>query len=591
MLSHYSAPRTSPPSLPVTLGFLLRDSELIRAPQATPASLIVQIQITTDPRTPATLTLPSGTLLSDHHQFHTDHGTLRDQRTLLLRLTQSGLQALQLTGQGAAQVHLQIAGDLNQDGQIDGTDRAQLEASLRAPAGTGDPQADLNGDGQANATDRQILLANQGFNANRAPQATAQANAPALTHTDLDLIQDLSNLATDPEGDRLFWGVIHSTHGHAQLEADGHTLRFTPDAGYSGPATVTLQADDGFARSAPIQLTLNVSDAPLTALRLTNRAQLQALQPGQSAIVQVEADFTDQTHVAIQDARYLTLSLQDLAPLGYQGPLSLQLDYTRDRLRAQASGAAWIQISRQQADHRIQTSLTLNVQPAAQPVDPSASDTRADEEGSDSSADPFIITPDVYPGTLTLVPGLTRQLKVHLTDPNTGEPTDIHTAQQTLFAGTAEQIDTYLDPATQTPLLDPLTGDPLLDPETGEVLLDPLSGTPVQIVTPAQPALYSGTRYCSSDDTIASVSADGLITAHQSGDVILSIIHLGSQWQDQLDADGKVIGQQLLQQAIGQTDLTLHVQAPQTSANQAVAVRPIPTPTPPPQRRLPSRPR
>ena len=34
-----------------------------------------------------------------------------------------------------------------------------------------------------------------------------------------------------------------------------------------------------------------------------------------------------------------------------------------------------------------------------------------------------------------------------------------------------------------------------------------------------------------------------------------------------------MIGQQLLQQAIGQTDLTLHVQAPQTSANQAVAVQ------------------
>ncbi|MDP2833376.1 MAG: Ig-like domain-containing protein [Pseudomonadota bacterium] len=72
--------------------------------------------------------------------------------------------------------------------------------------------------------------------------------------------------------------------------------------------------------------------------------------------------------------------------------------------------------------------------------------------------------------------------------------------------------------------------------------------------TVAQPPATSGTRYFSSDDRIASVSDTGLITAHAAGHATLSIVHLASR----VDANGT-----LSEQAIGQSDIPLTVQAAQ----------------------------
>jgi hypothetical protein len=135
------------------------------------------------------------------------------------------------------------------------------------------------------------------------------------------------------------------------------------------------------------------------------------------------------------------------------------------------------------------------------------------------------IEPDVYPGTLTLMPGDTRQLKVHRPDPDSEQPIDIHTPRQTNFAGTPETLETYLDP------------------ETGESF---------DILIPATPPVFSGTRYIVSDASIASLSEDGLITALQPGEVTVSIIHLASI----VDRYGGIS-----EQRIGQTDIRLRVQA------------------------------
>ena len=135
----------------------------------------------------------------------------------------------------------------------------------------------------SNATDRQILYANYGFKANQAP--TAVDNLPqGKTHTDLATKLAVNAIAQDGEGDSLFLSILNASHGTAKLSTDGNSVIFTPEAGYAGLATITLQADDGYALSAPISLTVTVSGAELTAIRITNLSELVNMQTGQSVL-------------------------------------------------------------------------------------------------------------------------------------------------------------------------------------------------------------------------------------------------------------------------------------------------------------------
>jgi len=109
-------------------------------------------------------------------------------------------------------------------------------------------------------------------------------------------------------------------------------------------------------------------------------------------------------------------------------------------------------------------------------------------------------------------------------------------------------------------------------------LLDPDTGAKTDI-SQANPTAISGTRYYSSDDSIATVNESGLITAHQDGSVTISIVHLGSQLDYQYDDQGNVIGQTLVSQVIGQSNIALTVQTAQitdeddsTPAPRAVTV-------------------
>ncbi|HND81548.1 MAG TPA: Ig-like domain-containing protein, partial [Accumulibacter sp.] len=417
------------------------------------------------------------------------------------------------------------------------------------------PTADLTGDGLINPADRQVLTANTGFVANRAPQT--QTPLPTLkTHTDLGLTRALAGLAEDLEGDPIYWRILGATHGSAKINADGQTLAFTPEPGYTGEATLTVQADDGFAAGAPIELKVNVSGAKLLRLHL---APLPALVSGQQKVLEAIADFADETGVAITNGAYLTASAADLAPLGYVGGNSVQIDDAHDRIRATGQGAALIVVTRLDTDGRlVQAVQAINTQRAPE----AAGANTWDEESHPGRANPL---PDVYPGTLTLLPGAPRQLKVRLIDPDTDESTDIHTARQIVFAGTPEEIETFKDPTTQVPLIDPLTGEIVIDADTGEIVLDPDSGETITFVIPAVPEARSGTRYLISDDTIATVSDDGLITARRAGRTTLSIIHLATR----VDTDGHI-----LEQTIGQTDIPLTVTQPTAVDDEASTATP-----------------
>jgi hypothetical protein len=218
-----------------------------------------------------------------------------------LRTTEAGLKYIKLSGTDgqAVTATLNVAGDLNRDGSINGSDSAAFEAAMQG----GDNTADLNGDGMVNATDRQMLYANYGWRANQAPVA-AESLPIVKTHTDLSTTKALDGAARDIEGDAYFWRVLGATHGTARLSDDGQSVLFAPEAGYSGPATITLQADDGFAASSPIELAVNVSGAKLVAIRID---RLATLGTGQYNPLQVTGDFEDEAGVSLS-ADYLTFT-------------------------------------------------------------------------------------------------------------------------------------------------------------------------------------------------------------------------------------------------------------------------------------------
>jgi hypothetical protein len=366
--------------------------------------------------------------------------------------------------------------------------------------------------------DRQILYANSGFAANQAPTT---ADLPLLqTHIDLGTTANLASTAHDPEGDLLFWRVLDATHGTAQLGVDGQTLIFTPATGYTGTAQITVQADDGYNAGTPIELVVNVSGARLTAIHLAPLARLQA---GQTARVHATLDFEDQQGVALTDAAYLDVTVADIAGMGYVGTSPLQVDDARDQIRATGEGPALVVARRMDGDGRmLQTVAAINVQPALPTENPTVSE---EEDAPEALA----VKPDVYPGTLALVPGSNRQLKVHVGSQDGGELNDVHSASQIAFAGFLEQVISYTDPD---------------------------SGETTQFTVPAQPALYSGTRYLVSDPSVATVSADGLITALKSGTATLSVIHLATD----VDQMGNVA-----EQVIGQSDVLLMVAPAQST--------------------------
>ncbi|UUZ69427.1 hypothetical protein LP416_08015 [Polaromonas sp. P2-4] len=136
--------------------------------------------------------------------------SIAGKRTMLLRVTEAGLKLIRINGAGAAQVRVSLAGDLNRDGVVDGIDSAAWQQAAAEANAVGD----LNGDDLVNQADRQVLYANYGWKANRAPVAAATLPS-TLTHTDLATNISLNSIAEDLEGDLVLWRLLDTTHGSA----------------------------------------------------------------------------------------------------------------------------------------------------------------------------------------------------------------------------------------------------------------------------------------------------------------------------------------------------------------------------------------
>ncbi|WP_374326246.1 tandem-95 repeat protein [Azonexus sp.] len=446
-----------------SIAFAVRESELASSIKTSGAQGAVIVALSIEGA--GTVEVTGSTVVGDT--------LVNGKRTLLLRVTEAGVKLIRLTGTGNASVAVTLAGDMDRDGRIDGNDSQAWEAAFANGADIGD----LNGDGQVNAGDRQILYANYGWRANTAP--VTGTTTEIKTHADLSVQAALDAIAHDFEGDQIFWRVLGTTHGTAAFTTDGAHLIFTPEAGYTGQATITVQADDGFATGAPIDLSVDVSSAKLLAIHL---APLTDLRVGEAAQVKATADFEDELGVDVSsNGAYLTVESQSLIGLGALGASPLAVDDNRDLVRATSTGPVLILVKRIDSDGRtVQAVATLNTQAAPVAVAADGSDSDSDSDSEYGSPDPVLAALDIYPGTLTLVPGGTRQIKV------------------------------INDVGTAVPVA----------------------------------SLYPTTvRYIVSDASIATVSDTGLITALTEGSVTVSVIHLASTVDEFGKVIEQVVGQ------------------------------------------------
>ncbi len=223
----------------------------------------------------------------------------------LFAVEQAGLHQLSVNGDGNYGLQLSVVGDFNLDGKVDGVDSQLLLGQL---GGQYDLTFDLNRDGVIDGVDVQILGSNYGFSANLAPVVTG---TEVLTHEDLRVLISLGDLASDPEGDLIFYRAANVVGGTISFLPDGQTAKFMPTVGFTGTASFDLLADDGFSVSVPATVTVNVSDAPLTSLDFVERnPKLQV--GGHASRVREQrfqlvaiADFADQEDV-ILPGDYLT---------------------------------------------------------------------------------------------------------------------------------------------------------------------------------------------------------------------------------------------------------------------------------------------
>ena len=299
-------------------------------------------------------------------------------RVTLFAVDAAGLYELHVTGSGAYAAELRVAGDIDGNARVDGADSAAVVGLLAG--------ADVTGDGMVTAADAQLVAANFGFRANLSPAVAA--NLPlGKTHVDLQMLVDLAQVATDPDGDRLFYRVVAASGGTAALTADGRGIVFTPAAGYSGAASVSIAADDGFGSSAAAVIDIGISSAPLVALDFSLR-QLGFGGAGDTGRVALIGTFADQDDVVLP-YNYVTTTIGD------PSIVRIESDGT---LYALKDGATYLKIAR--GGIAAATSMTVGL--------PST--------GHDLMTSVYDI--DAYPDSVTLLPnGGTRQVLVRL-DPN-----------------------------------------------------------------------------------------------------------------------------------------------------------------------------
>ncbi len=219
----------------------------------------------------------------------------------LFAIDRAGLELLQVGGAssttaGSFTLHIAIAGDANQDGDVNGADGTMIAGLLGTASGHAGyiASADANDDGVIDAADVQLVAANYGFQPASPPVVQP---ATVMTHVGLPVPFDLNPQAADPQGLPVFFRIVGSTGGAAVLDPDGHTVTFTPAAGFSGTASFVFRADDGYEISAPATITVDVSTAALVSLDFQSREP--RIKAGGGTVVVAVGNFADEQDVVL----------------------------------------------------------------------------------------------------------------------------------------------------------------------------------------------------------------------------------------------------------------------------------------------------
>lgn len=302
-------------------------------------------------------------------------------------------------------------------------------------AAVAERRRDLNGDGSANALDRQILFANTGFTANCAPATT---ELPQLaTHADLATTTPLSAIADDDQGDPVFFRELGAANGSARIGADGQTLIFSPEPGYVGAATITVEADDGYNAGNPIELTGERQQR--SARRHPPRADRQAAG-GTDCATQSHPRLRRRAKRHPSDASYLHVTTADLADLGDAGPGAVEVDHASDQILRQRRRPG----ADRRAAHRPRWTPDpggYGNQRRARAVAGRCGLPRAKAANPDPSFLParrLSLHADAHSRQHAPAQGASGG--------PASEAADIHTARQLAFAGVPEQVDSSLDP-------------------------------------------------------------------------------------------------------------------------------------------------
>ncbi|MDH5639643.1 MAG: putative Ig domain-containing protein, partial [Nitrospira sp.] len=421
------------------------------------------------PLAPAVPTIAGLTPVASSSNGGSSFGLFRIERDGLYLLNVSALSPPVLSsveGQSSAlpySVRLFIAGDANRDGRVDGVDGDLLTNALAPSPLPLAPELDANQDGVLNSADLHLYRQNLGFIPNQAPTAT---NATAKTHQDLELLFPVtvsnsalstqsSALLSDPENDPIVYRITGAMNGTARIASNGTSVSFTPTTGYSGPASFSIVADDGYATSQVATVTVNVSDAPLVALDFTVRQP--RLDARHATTLELIGDFTDEQDVLLP-ASYLTFGLTNLSPqpsvlgpgavIAANGVLTGVIDGTTGIVTASTAhgpNGAVIQAA---------TAFSIGL-----PTD-------------QTQQFLYALGLDVFPGAVSLAAG---------TDPLLPGSVPVPPGQRQILADLADVIQ-LTDAAT-------------------------------------------GTRYFVSNPDVVTVSADGLITALNPGEAVVTVIN------------------------------------------------------------------
>ena len=119
-----------------------------------------------------------------------------------------------------------------------------------------------------------VLFSPASGGANQAPVAANDSGFSVTQNSPISIAAStlLAN-DTDPDGDALtITGVSNGANGTASFNAQTNTVTFTPNSGYTGPASFTYAISDGRGgtASASASLTVNAASASIVSLFSSN---------------------------------------------------------------------------------------------------------------------------------------------------------------------------------------------------------------------------------------------------------------------------------------------------------------------------------